>query len=369
VFEVDTELRDLHPMLDVEAVIADIRDEALMQRTLRRARPHVVFHAAAHKHVPYMERFASEAIMNNVWGTLNVVRAAQDVGAARLVFVSTDKAVRPRSVMGASKRLAEHLLQSLQEASTATRLLAVRFGNVLASRGSVVPLFQAQLRRGVPLTVTDPGATRYFMTIREACLLVLQASALGEGGEVFTLRMGRRCGVVDLAADVGGAVRLRPGSDPHPLHRHASRREAARRAAGGHRCGTAVAARAHPRRTARGAASARCVGGGSRSRGAGACRRRRPPSADVLPPSCPTTYPRSDRRSRPDLDFFLEAHAEARLQCVTDGIDELETSAARAPPSLTMKLPCTVEMLAWPRRRPLRPARSISWPMRCGDSS
>jgi len=199
VFEVDTELHDLHPALDVEAVIADIRDEAVMQRTLQRARPHVVFHAAAHKHVPYMERFASEAILNNVWGTLNVVRAAQDAGVARLVFVSTDKAVRPRSVMGASKRFAEHLLQSLQSESIATRLLAVRFGNVLASRGSVVPLFQAQLRRGVPLTVTDPGATRYFMTIREACLLVLQASALGQGGEVFTLRMGEAVRVVDLA--------------------------------------------------------------------------------------------------------------------------------------------------------------------------
>ena len=199
VFEIDTELRDLHPALDVEAVIADIRDAAAMQRLLQRTHPHVVFHAAAHKHVPYMERFASEAILNNVCGTLHIVRAAQAAGVARLVFISTDKAVRPRSVMGASKRFAEHLLQSLQNGTAGTRLLAVRFGNVLASRGSVVALFQAQLRRGVPLTVTDPGATRFFMTIREACLLVLQASALGHGGEVFTLRMGEAVRVVDLA--------------------------------------------------------------------------------------------------------------------------------------------------------------------------
>ena len=199
VFEIETELRDLHPQLALEPVIADIRDGEAMRRTFGQWRPEIVFHAAAHKHVPYMEHFASEAILNNVWGTLQVVRAAQECGAERLVFVSTDKAVRPRSVMGASKRFAEHLLQAMQAAGSPTRLLAVRFGNVLASRGSVVTLFQAQLRRGVPLTVTHPEATRYFMTIREACLLVLQASALGRGGEVYTLRMGEAVRVLDLA--------------------------------------------------------------------------------------------------------------------------------------------------------------------------
>ncbi len=199
VFEIETELRDLHPELALEPVIADIRDGEAMRRTFGQWRPEIVFHAAAHKHVPYMEHFASEAILNNVWGTLQVVRAAQECGTERLVFVSTDKAVRPRSVMGASKRFAEHLLQAMQAAGSPTRLLAVRFGNVLASRGSVVTLFQAQLRRGVPLTVTHPEATRYFMTIREACLLVLQASALGRGGEVYTLRMGEAVRVVDLA--------------------------------------------------------------------------------------------------------------------------------------------------------------------------
>lgn len=202
IFEIHTELRDLHPALEIEPVIADIRDGAAMRRCMQLSRPHIVFHAAAHKHVPYMERFAGEAILVNVWGTLQVVQAAQESGVERLVFISTDKAVRPRSIMGASKRFAEHLLQALQAAGRPTRLMAVRFGNVLASRGSVVTLFQAQLRRGVPLTVTHPEASRYFMTLREACLLVLQASTLGRGGEVFTLRMGQAVRIVDLARDL-----------------------------------------------------------------------------------------------------------------------------------------------------------------------
>jgi FlaA1/EpsC-like NDP-sugar epimerase len=202
IFEIEWELRDVQPHVDVEAIIGDIRDAGGMQRVGDHARPDIVFHAAAHKHVPYMERHPSEAVLNNVWGTLQVVRAAQAVGAERLVFISTDKAVRPRSVMGASKRFAEHLLHALGADDGPTRLLAVRFGNVLASRGSVVNLFQAQLQRGVPLTVTHPEATRYFMTVREACMLVLQASALGEGGEVYTLRMGEAVKIGELARDL-----------------------------------------------------------------------------------------------------------------------------------------------------------------------
>jgi FlaA1/EpsC-like NDP-sugar epimerase len=202
IFEIHSELRDLAPEVEVEPLIADVRDGGALRRAMRRLRPQIVFHAAAHKHVPYMERFASEAVLVNVWGTLQVVQAAQEAQAERLVFISTDKAVRPRSIMGASKRFAEHLLQALQAAGSPTRLLAVRFGNVLASRGSVVTLFQAQLRRGVPLTVTHPDASRYFMTVREACLLVLQASALGRGGEVFTLRMGEAVKIADLARDL-----------------------------------------------------------------------------------------------------------------------------------------------------------------------
>ncbi len=216
IFDIETELRDLLPRLPLESLIADVRDRGAMERIMERCRPQVVFHAAAHKHVPYMERFASEAVLNNVWGTLQVVDAARAVGVDRLVFISTDKAVRPRSVMGASKRLAEHVLQALHATGGATRLMAVRFGNVLASRGSVVPLFQAQLRRGVPLTVTHPDTTRYFMTIREACLLVLQASALGRGGEVFMLHMGEAVRILDLARDLVALSGFDP--DTVPIH-------------------------------------------------------------------------------------------------------------------------------------------------------
>ena len=202
IFEIDRELQDLFPRQTVRTVIADIRDEKRLQRLAATLRPEVIFHAAAHKHVPYMESFPSEAVLNNIWGTLQVVRMAQTAHSQRLVFISTDKAVRPRSVMGASKRFAEHMLQAMQAEMPDTRLMAVRFGNVLASRGSVVPLFQAQLRRGVPLTVTHPDVTRYFMTIREACLLVLQASALGKGGEVFILKMGEAVRILDLARNL-----------------------------------------------------------------------------------------------------------------------------------------------------------------------
>src|SRR5262245_6638407 len=202
VFEIDTELRDSWPGTDVEPLIADIRDGEALQRLASGLRPDIVFHSAAHKHVPYMERFPSEAILNNVWGTLQVVRMAQACGAERLVFISTDKAVRPRSIMGASKRFAEHMLQALHAAGSPTRLLAVRFGNVLASRGSVVTVLQAQLRRGVPLTITHPEASRYFMTLREACLLVLQASALGQGRQVSTPRKGEAVRIAGLARDL-----------------------------------------------------------------------------------------------------------------------------------------------------------------------
>jgi FlaA1/EpsC-like NDP-sugar epimerase len=210
IFEIESELRDLQPQLALESLIADVRDGDVLARAAARLRPEVVFHAAAHKHVPYMERFPCEAVLNNVWGTLQVIEMAQAAGAERLVAISTDKAVRPRSVMGATKRLAEHVLQAMWAAGSPTRLMAVRFGNVLGSRGSVVPLFLSQLRRGGTLRVTHPDATRYFMTIREACLLVLQAGALGQGGEVFTLRMGEAVRIADLARDLVALSGLDP---------------------------------------------------------------------------------------------------------------------------------------------------------------
>ena len=209
-FEIHHELRDTYPDLRVEPQITDVRDGEALQRAMGAIRPEIVFHAAAHKHVHYMERFPCEAVLNNVWGTMHVVRAAQAAGTERFVFISTDKAVRPRSVMGASKRFTEHVLQALHAAGSPTRLIAVRFGNVLASRGSVVTLFQAQLRRGVPLTVTHPEASRYFMTIREACLLVLQAASLGQGGEVFTLNMGEAVNIRELARDLVALSGLDP---------------------------------------------------------------------------------------------------------------------------------------------------------------
>ncbi len=214
IFEIEHEMHDAYPKLDVRGVIADIRDAGAMVRIGTQLRPEVVFHAAAHKHVPYMESFPSEAVLNNVWGTLQVVELARAAHAERLVAISTDKAVRPHSVMGATKRFAEHLLQSLQQDGTLPRLMAVRFGNVLGSRGSVVPLFLSQLRRGAPLRITHADATRYFMTIREACLLVLQAGALGTGGEVFTLQMGEAVRIADLARDLIALSGLSPDDVP-----------------------------------------------------------------------------------------------------------------------------------------------------------
>lgn len=214
IFEIETELRDLHPTVEIESVIADVRDGESLARAAARLRPQIVFHAAAHKHVPYMERFPSEAVLNNIWGTLQVIEMARAAGAERMVAISTDKAVRPRSIMGATKRIAEHIVQAMDASGSPTRLMAVRFGNVLGSRGSVVPLFLSQLRRGATLRVTHPDATRYFMTIREACLLVLQASALGEGGEVFTLRMGEAVRIADLARDLIALSGLDPDTVP-----------------------------------------------------------------------------------------------------------------------------------------------------------
>ena len=206
------ELSAALPELPVTAVLADLRDEAAVARTFATHRPTVVLHAAAHKHVPLLEDAPREAVLNNVRSTRVLVEAALQQGVGHFVLISTDKAVNPSSVMGASKRVCERLVQAASRRGTGV-YCAVRFGNVLGSDGSVVPLFQRQLERGGPITVTDPEVTRYFMTIPEAVRLVLQAASLGQGGEVFLLDMGEPVRVVDLARQLIRLAGLREGED------------------------------------------------------------------------------------------------------------------------------------------------------------
>ncbi len=211
-FAIERELRGVFPELSIHPVMGDIRDRPRMEGVLTRAKPHVVFHAAAHKHVPMMEANPGEAVKNNVLGTKILAELADALGVAEFVMISTDKAVNPTSVMGATKRAAEIYVQALSQRSS-TRFVAVRFGNVLGSAGSVVPIFQDQIARGGPVTVTHPDMRRYFMTIPEACQLVLQAGALGRGGEIFVLDMGEPVKVVDLARDLIALSGLREGED------------------------------------------------------------------------------------------------------------------------------------------------------------
>jgi len=201
IFEVERELRTVSKSTTLYARIADVADAPRMRMLFEEFRPDVVFHAAAHKHVPLMETNIGEAIKNNVGGTRCVADLADQFGAKNVVLISTDKAVRPRNVMGASKHLAEQYVLALSEGS-ATRFSVVRFGNVLGSAGSVVPIFEEQIRHGGPITVTDPRMTRFFMTIPEASQLVLQAAAMGRGGEIYVLDMGEPVRVVDLARDM-----------------------------------------------------------------------------------------------------------------------------------------------------------------------
>jgi len=198
IFEIGLELRAIFPALQIEQIIADVRDTLRIDQLVAQYRPHVIYHAAAHKHVPLMQRRIEEAIQNNVLGTRNVLRAAERYDVPHFVLISTDKAIKPTSIMGATKRLAELLVQ-VAALRTGRAYQAVRFGNVLGSRGSVIPIFRRQIAAGGPVTVTHPEMTRYFMTIPEAVQLVLQATVLGQGGEVFVLDMGEPVRILDLA--------------------------------------------------------------------------------------------------------------------------------------------------------------------------
>ena len=186
---------------EIELVVADIRDRDKMDKIFKKYVPEVVFHAAAHKHVPMMEFHPDEAVMNNIIGTKNVAELAEKYGAERVVMISTDKAINPTSVMGASKRVAEMVVKDIGSRSEA-KFVAVRFGNVLESNGSVVPMFKQQIAEGGPVTVTDREVKRYFMTLPEASQLVIQAGALGKGGEVFVLDMGEPVKVLDMAEEL-----------------------------------------------------------------------------------------------------------------------------------------------------------------------
>lgn len=203
IYTIEMELREtcLEKGIILKPIIGDVRDMKRMFEIVDEYKPSIIYHAAAHKHVPLMEYNPHEAVKNNVIGTKNVAEAASTFGVQTFVLVSTDKAVNPTSVMGATKRAAEMVIQSLSKQSNTT-FTAVRFGNVLGSRGSVIPLFKKQINRGGPITVTDPNMTRYFMTIPEASRLVIQAGTLAKGGEIFVLDMGEPVKIIDLAKNL-----------------------------------------------------------------------------------------------------------------------------------------------------------------------
>ena len=200
-YDIQMELRRTHPELDLVVLIGSVRDRERVMQVFDRYRPDLVCHAAAHKHVPLMETSPFEAIKNNVFGTYNVAQAADRFGTQRFILISTDKAVNPTNVMGASKRLCEMIVQMINDRS-ATEYVAVRFGNVLGSAGSVIPLFRKQIRSGGPVTVTDKRVIRYFMTIPEAVQLIFQAGAHARGGEIFVLDMGEPVRIDDLARNM-----------------------------------------------------------------------------------------------------------------------------------------------------------------------
>ncbi len=213
IFTINQELcRRVDPSIKITTVIGDIRDRIRMRNVFERHRPNVVFHAAAHKHVPLMENNVSEAVTNNIGGTQNIANLSHELGIERFVLVSSDKAVNPTSVMGATKRIAELIIQDFAIRSR-TKFVAVRFGNVLDSRGSVLPIWRQQIANGGPVTVTHPDVTRYFMLIPEAVQLIIQAGAIGSAGDIFVLDMGKPIKIFELAKDLIKLSGLRPGQD------------------------------------------------------------------------------------------------------------------------------------------------------------
>ena len=212
IFNIAQEMKSQFPGLKFETIIGDILDKEKMEYVFEKFRPQIVFHAAAYKHVPLMEAHPDEAVKNNIFGTKTIAEVAVKFGTEKFVFISTDKAVNPTSVMGATKRVGEMVCQSLNKESSC-RFVAVRFGNVLDSRGSVIPVFKEQIKKGGPVRVTHPEMKRYFMMIQEACLLVMQAAEMGKGGEVFVLDMGKPIKIIDLARELIRLSGLEPDKD------------------------------------------------------------------------------------------------------------------------------------------------------------
>ena len=211
-YDIQQELRLTNPDLDLEVLVASVRNTKRINQIFEKYKPQIVYHAAAHKHVPLMEESPGEAIKNNVFGTLKTAQAADRCGVEKFVLVSTDKAVNPTNIMGASKRMCEMIIQMMNDRSK-TDFVAVRFGNVLGSNGSVIPLFKKQIAAGGPVTVTDPEIIRYFMTIPEAVSLILQAGAYAKGGEIFVLDMGEPVKILDLAQNLIKLSGLKVGDD------------------------------------------------------------------------------------------------------------------------------------------------------------
>ena len=211
-YEIDYELRKKYPNLNLQSIVADVKNLSRLSHIFQTYKPGVVFHCAAYKHVPLMELNPSEAVLNNILGTKNIADISKISGVEKFVLISTDKAVNPVNIMGASKRIAELYLQSIS-LNSKTRFLMVRFGNVLGSNGSVIPRFQSQIQKGGPITVTHPDVVRYFMTIPEASQLVLQAGSMGEEGEIFILDMGEPVKILELAEEMIRLSGLKPYQD------------------------------------------------------------------------------------------------------------------------------------------------------------